>query len=176
MQHNHDHHSPNHTHTHSHGINAPFRALSFALCVILFYAAVEAFFGWHAKSLALLGDAGHMVSDALALGIAALASWIAKKPTSKTHSYGFGRAEVLAAWLSSLMLLFISLAIIVEAVRRIHAPVAVHGMTVMLVAFFGMIVNLLVAGLLAQSERTLNIRAALIFFFQAEDGIRDVMA
>ena len=152
----HDHHS----HTHSHTSN--YQVLSVSLLIILFYAAVEAFFGWHAKSLALLGDAGHMVSDALALGIAALASWIAKKPTSKTHSYGFGRAEVLAAWLSSLMLLFISLAIIVEAVRRIHAPVAVHGMTVMLVAFFGMIVNLLVAGLLAQSERTLNIRAALI--------------
>ena len=152
----HDHHS----HTHSHTSN--YQVLSVSLLIILFYAAVEAFFGWHAKSLALLGDAGHMVSDALALGIAALASWIAKNPTSKTHSYGFGRAEVLAAWLSSLMLLFISLAIIVEAVRRIHAPVAVHGMTVMLVAFFGMIVNLLVAGLLAQSERTLNIRAALI--------------
>ena len=162
MGHDHYSHSHSHSHNHSHGKNAPFRALSVALCVILFYAAVEAFFGWHAKSLALLGDAGHMVSDALALGIAAFASWIAKKPASKTHSYGFGRAEVLAAWLSSLMLLFISLAIIVEAVRRIHAPVAVHGMTVMLVAFFGMIVNLLVAGLLAQSERTLNIRAALL--------------
>ncbi|MDP1574421.1 MAG: cation diffusion facilitator family transporter [Coxiellaceae bacterium] len=158
----HDHSSHSHSHSHSHGKNAPFRALFFALCVILFYAIVEAFFGWHAGSLALLGDAGHMVSDALALGIAAFASWIAKKPASKTHSYGFGRAEVVAAWISSLMLLFISLAIIVEAVRRIHTPIAVHGMTVMLVAFFGMIVNLFVAGLLAKSERTLNIRAALL--------------
>lgn len=146
-----------HAHAHSHS-----RAFSFALSIILFYACVEAFFGWRSGSLALLGDAGHMVSDALALGIAAFASWIAKKPASKTHSYGFGRAEVVAAWISSLMMLIISLAIIVEAVNRIHSPIKVHGFTVVVVAFFGMVVNLLVATILSKTEHTLNIRAALL--------------
>ena len=101
--HKHDHHG------HSHGKSAPSRVLSIAIAIILIYAAIEAFTGWHAGSLALMGDAGHMVSDALALGIAAFAAWIAKKPASKTHSYGMGRAEVLAAWISSLILFIISI-------------------------------------------------------------------
>lgn len=151
-----------HTHSHSHGKNASFRILGIAIGIILIYAAIEAFSGWHAGSLALLGDAGHMVSDALALGIAAFATWIAKKPASKTHSYGMGRAEVVAAWISSMMMLIISLGIIVEAVDRIHSPIKVNSVTVMVIAFFGMIINLFIAALLSKSEKTLNIRAALL--------------
>src|SRR3990167_5103248 len=108
----HHHHDHGHHHSHSHGTHASSHLLSISLMIILIYAAIEAFAGWHAGSLALLGDAGHMVSDALALGIAAFAMWIAKKPASKTHSYGMQRAEVVAAWISSLMMLFISLGII----------------------------------------------------------------
>lgn len=132
------------------------------MTIILLYAGVEAFAGWRANSLALLGDAGHMISDALALSIAAFASWISKKPASKTHSYGMGRAEVVAAWFSSLVLLFISLSIIVAAVDRIHSPQKVHGVTVMIIAFIGMLINLLVAALLSKTEKTLNVRAALL--------------
>lgn len=157
--HSHDH---SHEHSHAHGNNASSHILSISLIIILLYAIVEAVAGWHAGSLALLGDAGHMVSDALALGIAAFASWVAKKPASKTHSYGMQRAEVVAAWLSSLMMLIISLCIIVEAVDRIHSPMSVNGVTVIVVAFFGMLINLLVAALLSKSEKTLNIRAALL--------------
>ncbi|HLB56374.1 MAG TPA: cation diffusion facilitator family transporter [Coxiellaceae bacterium] len=146
-----------HTHSHSHS-----KILWIALSIILIYACIEALTGLQAGSLALLGDAGHMISDALALGIAAFAAWIAKKPASKTHSYGMGRAEVLAAWVSSLILFIISLFIIVEAIERIHSPIKVNGVTVMIIAFFGMIINLIVAALLSKAERTINIRAALL--------------
>lgn len=162
MTHTHHTHSHEQGHSHSHGSNASSHVLSISLMIILVYAAVEAFAGWHAGSLALLGDAGHMVSDALALGIAAFAAWVAKKPASKTHSYGMQRAEVVAAWISSLMMLIISLGIIVEAVDRIHSPIKVNALTVMLVAGIGMFVNLLVAVILSRSEKTLNMRAALL--------------
>lgn len=155
----HAHH--NHAH-HAHGAGLSAQPFFIAIFIILIYAGIEAFAGWHAHSLALLGDAGHMVSDALALGIAAFAAWIAKKPASNTHSYGMGRAEVVAAWISSLFMLIISLGIIVEAVERIHTPEKVNSVTVMIVAFVGMLVNLGVAAILSRSERTLNIRAALL--------------
>src|SRR3989338_5844892 len=154
-----------HAHSHSHGKNTSLRVLFFSLCVILFYAAVEAIAGWKSGSLALLGDAGHMISDALALSIAATAAWIAKKPKSKTHSYGMGRAEVIAAWISSLMMFIISAGIIVEAVERLHSPIKVHGVIVMIVAFVGMLINILIAAVLSKSERTINIRAALLHVF-----------
>src|SRR3990167_2688138 len=105
-----------HPHPHSHSSNK----FGIAILIVLIYACVEAFVGWRAGSLALLGDAGHMVSDAFALGIAAFAAWIANKPPSDTHSYGMGRAEVMASWISSLIILAISLSIMVEAVKRLH--------------------------------------------------------
>ena len=154
--------SHSHSHTHSHTHAHPFNLFSIAILIVLSYACVEAFVGWRAGSLALLGDAGHMVSDAFALGIAAFAAWIAKKPPSDVHSYGMGRAEVIASWVSSLIILAISLSIIVEAVKRLHAPTTVHGVPVMIVAFIGMLVNLSVAALLSKGERTLNMRAALL--------------
>lgn len=157
--HDHNHHDHGHSHSHSHSNS---RVLTLSLSIILMYACIEAFAGWKSGSLALLGDAGHMVSDALALGIAALASMIVKKPASNTHSYGFGRAEVVAAWISSLMMLFISIVIMVEAIERIHNPIHVQGGTVIFVAFFGMIINLAVAALLAKSESNINMRAALL--------------
>ncbi|OGT44346.1 MAG: cation transporter [Gammaproteobacteria bacterium RIFCSPHIGHO2_12_FULL_40_19] len=150
------------SHAHSHSHSTPFKVLWISISIILIYAGVEAITGWHAGSLALLGDAGHMVSDALALSIAAFAAWIAKKPPSKTHSYGMGRAEIVAAWISSLFLLIVSLSIIVEAVERIHSPIKVNAVTVMIIAFIGMIINLLVAAILAKAERTINMRAALL--------------
>lgn len=150
-----------HAHSHSHK-SISFKILWIALSIILLYAVIEIIGGFHAHSLALLGDAGHMISDALALGISAFAVWLAKKPISKTHSYGMGRAEIIAAWISSLFLFIVSLSIMVEAVDRIHSPMKVHSATVMIIAFFGMLINLLIASMLAKAERTLNIRTALL--------------
>lgn len=155
MAHNHSHH---HSHTHHH----PHRPLILAICLIFLFAIVEALGGWYTGSLALLGDAGHMASDGVALGIAAFAGWLAAKPPSYKHSYGFGRAEVVAAWISSLMMLLISLVVIIEAINRLHHPQPVNGGPVIFIALAGIAINLFAAWLLARGEPTLNIRAALL--------------
>lgn len=157
-----------HTHNHSHGHsgcpghNAPYRVLLLSIVIIVLFAVVEAVVGWWSQSLALMGDAGHMGSDAIALAIAAFAAWIATKPPSEKHSYGLGRAEVVAAWISSLLMLVLSIAIIVEAVSRLHEHVVVKSLPLMIVAALGLFINLAVAWLLTRSQRTLNIRAALL--------------
>jgi len=158
----HDHHDHHHGLGHSHGAGAPYKVLITAIVLTLGFAIIEAIAGIWANSLALLSDAGHMASDALALSIAAFAAWVATKPPSYKHSYGLQRAEVVAAWISSLMMVLVSIWVIIEAIERIREPMQVHGLTVMLVAFSGMCVNIVIAWMLARSERTLNIRAALL--------------
>ncbi len=159
--HSHAHHHNNgHNHSHHHG--HPHRVLFLALFIIIIFAGIEALGGWWSGSLTLMSDAGHMVSDAAALGIAALGGLLALQPPSHKHSYGLGRAEIVAAWVSSLLMLFISLVVIVEAIRRIHNPHPVNGSTVMIIGSVGIVVNSFVAWLLARGERTLNIRAALL--------------
>jgi cobalt-zinc-cadmium efflux system protein len=158
MSHSHHHH---HGHDHAPG-RQTHHTLLIALSLIFTFALFEALGGWWAGSLTLLGDAGHMFSDGIALGIAAFAGWVALKPPSHKHSYGLGRAEVVAAGLSSLLMLAISLMVMIEAVHRLHAPSHVRGGAVMLIATAGLLVNAFVAWLLARGERTLNIRAALL--------------
>jgi len=154
-----------HSHIHSdhnHSQSAPLRVMLIAILLTFGYSIIEALGGWWTGSLALLGDAGHMASDALALIIATFAIWVSQKPPSQKHTYGLGRAEVVAAWLSSLIMLLISVAVIVEAVERIHQPSHVKGGMVMVIAFTGLIINLIIGWLLSRSQRTLNIRAALL--------------
>lgn len=168
--HNHDHdhaHNHNHDHDHAHGAhqhgkNAPLRVLVIAILLTLGFACIELIGGLLSHSLALLGDAGHMFSDSLALLITAFAVWIARQPPTYQHSYGLGRAEVIAAWVSSLMMLLISIAVIAEAVDRIHNPLEVKATTVIIIASLGLATNGLIAWLLSSSERTLNMRAALL--------------
>lgn len=137
-------------------------ALGWAVGLTLLYAGVELGAGWWFGSLALMSDAGHMVSDAAALGLAWFAAWVASRPAGMRHSFGFARAEVIAAFVNGLALLLLVLVIVVEAVRRLLQPAPVDGAGVMLVAFFGLLLNLLVAYVLSRSERTLNVRAALV--------------
>ena len=140
----------------------PHKVLFFAIFLTLGFAIIECLGGWYSGSLALLGDAGHMSADSLALAISAFAAWIAIKPASDTHTFGFGRAEVIAAWLSSLLMFAISIAIVVEAIKRLQTPHEVKGSYVMGIAFIGLLVNVYVAWLLSRSEQTLNIRAAML--------------
>lgn len=166
MSTHHSHHTHHHGACHSHaapsGTHA-YRRLIAALLLVLIYAAVEAVGGYFSHSLALLSDAGHMMADGLALLIAAFAAWVALRPPSPKHSYGFGRAEILAAWFSSLLLLAIAAWIIVEAVARIHHPPAtIHASGVIWIAGVGLVVNLLIAWILSDSEHNLNTRAALL--------------
>lgn len=133
-----------------------------ALALTILFAAIEAGAGWWSGSLALLGDAGHMLTDGFALGIAMAAAWVATRPPSGRHSYGLGRAEVIGALVNGLLMLVIIVGIVVEAVRRLHAPAAVAGGVVMLVAAAGLMANVVVAVLLSRGEQTLNVRGALL--------------
>jgi cobalt-zinc-cadmium efflux system protein len=150
-------HAPHHRHSHGAG-----RTLLIALAVTLAYALVELGGGMIFGSLALMSDAGHMLSDSLALGLAAFATWVAARPAGDRHSYGFARAEVVAAFVNGLAMLLIVVLIVVEAVARLLEPQPVAGLGVMVVAFCGLLVNLGVAFLIGRGERNLNTRAALI--------------
>lgn len=144
---------------HAHGAGT---ALKLALALTLGYALVEALAGTWAGSLALLSDAGHMASDAASLGLAALAAWAARRPPSARHSYGFGRAEIVAAFVNAALMLAILVWITVAAVQRLLEPQAVKGETVFAVALIGLLLNAAVAVVLARSERTMNTRGALL--------------
>lgn len=154
--HDHDHDARAH-HGHRHG-----GSLQWALLLTFGFAVVEALGGWWSGSLALLSDAGHMLSDAVALGLAAFAAWVAKRPPSFRHSYGFARAEVIAALLNSILMLLVIIGIVVEAVHRLRAPQPVAGGEVMVIALIGLLVNVLVAFVLSRGEQSINTRAALL--------------
>jgi len=153
-------HGHNHGH-HHHGVQSR-HALLFAVALTLVFALVEAATGWWSGSLALLGDAGHMVTDATALGMAALAAWIAKRPPSARHSYGFARAEVMAALLNALFMVVVVAAITVAAVQRFYAAQPINGAAVTVVAALGLAINVAVALVLSRGEKTLNTRGALL--------------
>jgi len=132
------------------------------LLLTLLFAFVEVLGGWWSGSLALLSDAGHMFSDVAALGLAAFAQWVSRKPPSARHSYGLARAEVVAALLNGVLMLAVIVWIVVEAVQRLLLPHPVSGGTVMLVAFAGLAVNVFVVLVLSHGEQSLNSRAALL--------------
>lgn len=151
-----------HHHEHDHHHHSPDRNLWLSLLVTLGFAGVEALAGWWADSLALLGDAGHMLSDSAALGLAAVAAWLARRPPSERHSYGFGRIEVIAALTNGLFMLVIVGGIVSAAVQRLQTPQAVHGEVVILVATLGLIINIVVALILSRGAENLNTRGALL--------------
>lgn len=160
MMHFHDHSgdNPTHHHPHSHG----HQAFGWALIFTLGFAAIETIAGFAANSLALVSDAGHMLTDSLSLGLAAFAAWLARRPPSPSHSYGLARAEVVAALINSLLMLALIAFIVYEAWQRFSEPSPVQGTTVFVVGSIGLAVNLIVGWLLMRGEESLNRSAALI--------------
>lgn len=152
--HGHDHHHP--------AIQSGQRALLISLVATLLFAVVEVAGGWFSGSLALISDAGHMVSDAFALGLATAASWLARRPPSARHTYGLARAEVIAASLNGLLMLLVIAWICYEAFVRLQNPQPVAGGVVMGIAGIGLAINLFVARTLSHGAHDLNSRAALI--------------
>jgi len=155
-----------HHHHHHHAVHSHAAAsrtwLALALGLTLGYALVELVGGVVFDSLALLSDAGHMFSDAGALGLAWFAAWVAARPAGSRHSYGLARAEVVAAFVNGLALLLVVVFIAVEAIARLLEPRQVDGLGVMVIAFIGLLLNLLVVFILSRSERNLNLRAAIL--------------
>ncbi len=162
------------SHSHAHGhvhrdvstdAAATARALWIAVVLTGAFAAIEAAGGWLAGSLALISDAGHMVTDAAAFVVALIAAHVARRPPSHRASYGYARAEVLAAFVNALAMLALVVWIAVEAVRRLFEPIPVAGPIVMVVAAAGMVVNVAVAWMLARAGSGINARGALLHVF-----------
>ncbi|MBI3837329.1 MAG: cation transporter [Planctomycetia bacterium] len=135
--------------------------LAWILVFTLAYMVAEIVGGYLADSLALLADAGHMFSDAAALGLSLFAAWISQRPPTPQHSYGYYRAEILAALANGATLIAIAIFIFVEAFNRLRSPEVVEGRLMFGIAAGGLVVN--VVGLLilnAGKAHSLNVHGA----------------
>jgi cobalt-zinc-cadmium efflux system protein len=147
---------------HVHGRGDARRALGLALLLVLAFAAVEAVAGVAAGSLALLADAAHMLSDGLALGLALFAAWLALRPATPDRSFGWRRAEVLAALANALVLVALGVLILWEAVGRLSDPPEVTGGWVLAAGAAGLAVNVAAFRILHGAGSGLNVRAAML--------------
>lgn len=161
MGHHHDHSHGGH---HHHGSGANKRALLISLFIITAFLIVEVIGGFLTNSLALLSDAGHMLSDSSALFLSLIAMFFAARKPSAKKTYGFYRFEILAALINGVMLVVISLVIIWEAYQRFFAPPEVASLSMMGIAFVGLLANIAAAFVLMRGDykNNLNIRSAFL--------------
>lgn len=155
--------SGHHDHNHAHGANKKVLLISFI--IITSYMLVEAVGGYLTNSLALLSDAGHMLSDAVSLGIALLAFTLGEKVANYSKTYGYKRFEVLAAVLNGVTLILIALFIFYEAIERFTNPPEVATTGMLVISSIGLVVNILVAWIMMQggdTEENLNMRGAYL--------------
>jgi cobalt-zinc-cadmium efflux system protein len=138
------------------------KALKTALALTLVVLLLELAGGLLSHSLALLSDAGHVLTDVFALGLAWFAVEQSRRPADKRHTYGYQRVSILAALLNSVTLILIVLAIGYEALRRLAAPEPVQGGVVIATALAGIAINAFVVLQLRRDTRSLNLRAALL--------------
>lgn len=152
-----------HDHDHTHGANKKVLLLSFI--IITGYMVVEAIGGFLTNSLALLSDAGHMLSDSISLGIAMLAFMFGEKAASYSKTYGYKRFEILAAVLNGITLIGIALFIFYEAIERFTNPPEVATTGMLIISIIGLFVNILVAWIMMRGSDTkdnLNMRGAFL--------------
>jgi len=152
----------------------PGSALKAAAALTIAFAVVEALGGWWTGSLALLSDAGHMLTDGAALVLGALAAWMARLPPSGRHSYGLGRAEIIAALVNAAAMLIIIGALSYEAISRLGQPGEVNGKAAAAIALAGLAINIAVMRRLAPHGHDLNMRAARLHV--AGDALGSVAA
>src|SRR5438876_5940151 len=154
-----------HVHAH-HAGNGPMRVLRISLLVTAAYIILLVVAGIRAHSLALLSEAGHNLSDFLALLLSLVAVYFQSRPANATKTYGYHRAGVLAALVNATTLVAVSFFIFYEAFRRFQHPEQVHAGVMMLVAAAGVVMNGVISLLLYRSSRNsrgdVNIRSALL--------------
>ena len=172
--HDHDYHDHGHGRGHHHS-HAPAdgnfnRAFGIGIALNLGFVAVEAFYGWKVGSLALLADAGHNLSDVIGLVLAWAGALAGRWQPDARHTYGCKRASILAAWINAVLLLVAMGSLSWEAVQRLQTPQAVEGVTVMVVAGVGILVNTATALLFLRGQHgDLNVRGA--FLHMAADAL-----
>jgi len=159
MAHEHTHSNP-HSHTH----NANKKALTISFILIASYMVIEFIGGFLTNSLALISDAGHMLSDAVALGLSLSALLIGEKAATSQKTYGYKRFEILAALLNGVVLILLSVFICIEAVKRFSAPAEVIGEGMIIISTIGLIINMIVAYILSRGEtkENLNVKSAFL--------------
>jgi cobalt-zinc-cadmium efflux system protein len=162
--HDHEHQHGGHAHgghAHAHGTSS--RLFAITVTLTLSYCAVEAGMGLWTGSLALLADAGHMLTDSGSLLLSMFVARIAQRPRSANMTYGYRRAEIIGAVINAATMLAISLFILVEAIKRLGAPTAIHGSGLLYTALGGLLLNLVAAGLLMRGAKDdMNVRSALL--------------
>jgi cobalt-zinc-cadmium efflux system protein len=154
-------------HDHEHGAGeGNRRALAIVLALTAGFTVVEIIGGLLTSSLALLADAGHMLSDNLSLGLALFAAWLALRPATPNKSFGYRRAEILAALANGVTLVAVSIWVFVEAYSRLKDPTEVLGGPMLLVAALGLLVNAAGAIILYRSGgESLNVQGAMRHVF-----------
>jgi cobalt-zinc-cadmium efflux system protein len=164
-------HRPGHGHAHGHaGLlhhdhhrAAGRRGLKIVLALVGTFMVVEFVGGWLANSLALMADAAHMLTDVVAIALALLALYFARRPAPPEKTYGYLRLEILAALLNGVILILISLGVLWEAYRRLRVPAEVETGIMLAVASAGLVVNVTAAAVLHRSAgHSLNVRGAYI--------------
>ena len=146
--------SDNHIHTHNHGVhshghNANKKALTISFCLIAGFMLVEFVGGILTNSLALLSDAGHMLSDAVALGLSLAALIFGERAATLDKTYGYKRFEILAALLNGIALVALSIYILYEAIVRLSSPPSVIGKGMIIISAIGLVINIVVAWILS---------------------------
>jgi cobalt-zinc-cadmium efflux system protein len=163
------HHAHDH-HGHAHGPVNHDRAFAIGIVLNLGFVAVEAYYGWTIDSLALLADAGHNLSDVAGLVLAWGGALAGRLRPDARHTYGWQRASLLAAFVNALLLLVAMGALVLEAVQRLGSPVQPAGVTMMVVAGVGIVINTATAlAFMRGSHGDLNIRSA--FLHMAGDAL-----
>jgi cobalt-zinc-cadmium efflux system protein len=150
---------------HTHGRGLAKRALRLAFFLTMIILAAEVVGGFLANSLALLSDAGHVVTDVFALGLAWFATAQAERPANARKTFGYHRVGILAALVNALMLIAIAVAVLVEAVQRLQHPEPVQPLVMFLSAGIGIAINLFIGFGLRQDRENLNMRAATLHVF-----------
>ncbi|NES82282.1 MAG: cation transporter [Moorea sp. SIO2B7] len=169
MPHNHSHGHHQH-HRHQHEPTNYNRAFVIGTILNIGFVIIEALYGFLSQSLALLADAGHNLSDVLGLLLAWGASILVQLPPTKRYTYGLRRSSILAALLNGIILLLAMGAIAIEAIQRFNNPSPVTGMTIIIVAAVGVVINTLTALLFMSGRKEdLNIRGA--FLHMAADAL-----
>jgi cobalt-zinc-cadmium efflux system protein len=138
------------------------RRLAMVLTLTAVFTVVEAVGGWLANSLALLADAGHMLADDMALALALVAAWSAKRPPDPARTYGYQRAEILAALFNGVALIVIAFYVTVEAWERFLNPPGVDWKTMLAIGAAGLLINIVAAVLLHGGQHSLNVRGAYL--------------
>ncbi|WP_409304476.1 cation diffusion facilitator family transporter [Peribacillus sp. SCS-155] len=163
MGHHHGHsHEHGHGHHHHHSSNK--KALLASFILIASFMVIEVIGGLYTNSLALLSDAGHMLSDAAALGLSYVAILLGERKATKSKSYGYRRFEIIAASINGLTLIAISIYIFYEAFHRMIQPPEVQSLGMLSISILGLVVNIIAAWILMKGDKdeNLNVRSAFL--------------